>query len=76
MNQGWRVLFGAFLVCAISVDTSAAAAPEKPRLVVVISIDQLRFDYIERFSPWLTESGFKRFVREGGCSRMRAIGMR
>src|SRR5688500_20129478 len=42
-----------------------AFAAEPPRLVVVISVDQLRFDYVDRFSPWLTERGFKRFVKEG-----------
>jgi predicted AlkP superfamily pyrophosphatase or phosphodiesterase len=45
--------------------STAATAAESPRLVVVISVDQLRFDYVDRFSPWLTERGFKRFAREG-----------
>ncbi|HYH06209.1 MAG TPA: alkaline phosphatase family protein [Thermoanaerobaculia bacterium] len=38
---------------------------EPPDLVVVISVDQLRFDYVDRFAPWFTERGFKRFTREG-----------
>ena len=42
-----------------------AFAAEQPRLVVVISVDQMRFDYADRFAPWLTERGFKRFAREG-----------
>src|SRR5688572_17203482 len=36
-----------------------------PDLVVVLVADQVRFDYIERFSPWMTERGFKRLMREG-----------
>jgi predicted AlkP superfamily pyrophosphatase or phosphodiesterase len=41
------------------------SAAEAPRLVVVISVDQLRFDYADRFAPWLTDRGFKRFSNEG-----------
>lgn len=40
-------------------------AGDTPRLVVVISVDQLRFDYVERFMPWLTDRGFRRFTRDG-----------
>src|SRR5687768_4509401 len=52
------------LLVALFVGLSASAA-EQPRLVVVISVDQLRFDYVDRFAPWLTERGFKRFLKEG-----------
>ncbi|HYI07785.1 MAG TPA: alkaline phosphatase family protein [Thermoanaerobaculia bacterium] len=40
-------------------------AAAKADLAVVISVDQLRFDYVERFAPWLTTRGFQRFAREG-----------
>jgi predicted AlkP superfamily pyrophosphatase or phosphodiesterase len=53
-----------FLTLFLTVHASAVDAP-KPRLVVIISVDQLRFDYPNRFAPWLTEGGFKRFAREG-----------
>jgi hypothetical protein len=36
-----------------------------PRLIVVISIDQFRYEYLERFSPWFSERGFKRFLNSG-----------
>jgi predicted AlkP superfamily pyrophosphatase or phosphodiesterase len=45
--------------------TSTKSNIQQPRLVVVISVDQLRFDYVDRFAPWLTERGFKRFAKEG-----------
>lgn len=54
-----------FLALLLAFLTTAATASERPRLVVVISVDQLRFDYADRFSPWLTERGFRRFAREG-----------
>lgn len=41
------------------------AAEPAPRLVVVISVDQLRADYLERFRPHFGEGGFKRLL-EGG----------
>ncbi len=36
-----------------------------PRLVVNITIDQLRSDYIEAFSPLYTEGGFRRILKQG-----------
>jgi arylsulfatase A-like enzyme len=44
---------------------TASFAAETPRLIVVISVDQLRFDYVDRFTPWLITRGFQRFAREG-----------
>ena len=35
--------------------------PEKPRMVLVLSIDQMRYDYLERFGPLFT-GGFKRLL--------------
>ena len=43
----------------------AATAAERPSLVVVISVDQLRYDLVDRFAPWFTEGGFKRFAKSG-----------
>lgn len=37
------------IVCLFVVSAAAAAAPVRPRLVVVISIDQFRSDYLMRF---------------------------
>lgn len=38
---------------------------EKPKLVVVISIDQLRYDYLERFAPYFSKRGFNLFLKDG-----------
>ncbi|HEV7763449.1 MAG TPA: alkaline phosphatase family protein [Thermoanaerobaculia bacterium] len=62
-NRQWTT--AAYALLAAFFITPTHAAQEKPRLVVVISVDQLRFDYVDRFSPWLTERGFKRFTRDG-----------
>ena len=38
----------------------------KPKLVVILVIDQLRYDYLERFRPQMVEGGFKRLL--GGAN--------
>src|SRR5438270_2441593 len=43
----------------------SAQAAERPRLIVVISIDQFRYDYLERFAPWFAARGFNRFLKSG-----------
>ncbi|HEX7807852.1 MAG TPA: alkaline phosphatase family protein, partial [Thermoanaerobaculia bacterium] len=34
-------------------------------LIVVISVDQMRYDYLQRFDPFFTTRGFKRFTTAG-----------
>lgn len=43
----------------------AQALPSTPKLVVTLTIDQLRTDYMEAFSSLYGEKGFKRLMREG-----------
>lgn len=43
----------------------AQTAPEVPRLVVQVVVDQLRTDYLEAFSPLYGENGFRKLQREG-----------
>ena len=47
----------------IQADTTQATAA--PRLVVCISIDQLRSDYLQAFEPLYSEDGFLRLLHEG-----------
>jgi len=44
---------------------TVGAAEEKPRLVVVISVDQMRADYLERFGPYFGADGFNRLTTKG-----------
>lgn len=44
---------------------SAALPGDEPKVVVGIVVDQMRGDFIRRFSPCFTEGGFKRLVKEG-----------
>lgn len=41
------------------------AKPARPRLVLLIAVDQFRYDYIERFGDLFAENGIRRLLREG-----------
>ena len=47
-----------------SGDVTGGQAAVPPRLVLFVSVDQMRFDYLTRFAP-LFEGGFKRLLAEG-----------
>jgi arylsulfatase A-like enzyme len=52
-------------VACCALVAALLALPLSADLVVVLSLDQLRYDYVERFAPWFTTRGFQRFAREG-----------
>jgi predicted AlkP superfamily pyrophosphatase or phosphodiesterase len=43
----------------------ANAKTTKPRLVLLIAVDQFRYDYLERFGDLFEENGIRRLMREG-----------
>ncbi len=45
--------------------TQKNIAQERPKLVVGIVVDQMRYDYLERFSDRYTKGGFKRLLKDG-----------
>ena len=57
-----RRLAAAFLFLLLALPL---AATPPPTLVVVISVDQMRADYLERFRPWFGRDGFNRFLEHG-----------
>lgn len=48
-----------------SAQQSNAAAIERPKLVVDIVVDQMRWDYLYRYQKRYTDGGFKRLLGEG-----------
>lgn len=49
-----------------TVGSAAGVAPvEPPALVVLISVDQLRGDYLERFRPHFSTGGFRLLLEQG-----------
>ncbi len=45
--------------------TAATDAPPRPKLLVVLVIDQFRADYLNRFAPHFGDKGFKRLAKRG-----------
>lgn len=56
-----------FLLSAVILSSfcSQAQPPSRPRLVVGIVIDQMRWDYLHRFYDRYSQHGFKRLLKEG-----------
>ena len=53
------------LTLVLLLVSPAVRAADKPSLVVVISVDQMRADYLDRFRPWFGKDGFNRFLQKG-----------
>jgi len=49
--------------------SSLAGTPERPRLVVVVTFDHFRADYLSRFQDQFGPDGFRRLIREGYWAR-------
>src|SRR4051812_19452088 len=52
----------AFIALSFALTTPLAAAP---KLVVAILIDQMRYDYLERFQEQFTTNGFRLLTERG-----------
>ena len=61
MNRIKSILIISFLLIAVSY---AQEAP-RPRLVVGIVIDQMRYDYLQKYEKYFSEDGFKRLLKDG-----------
>ncbi len=62
-NKGALRARGVLLAVATLLAAAASAAP-RPRLVLFVSVDQMRYDYLERFASLFT-GGLKRFHQGG-----------
>lgn len=75
MKKTTTVLAALFLSCCgiqAQGGKSASMTFQRPRLVVGIVIDQMRWDYLYRYQQHYTEGGFKRLLTEGySCENTR-----
>ena len=53
------------MLCTLTLSAQNYSQTERPKLVVGIVIDQMRYDYITRFYDKYGERGFKRLINEG-----------
>ena len=68
MKKTITVLAALFLSCCgmqAQDGKSANLTFQRPRLVVGIVIDQMRWDYLYRYQQRYTEGGFKRLLNQG-----------
>src|SRR5438067_2632943 len=49
------------LVCLLTLPVAA----QHPDLIVVVSVDQFRYEYLTRFEPYLSDGGFNRGIKHG-----------
>ena len=65
-----KILTIVMALCALC--TMAQAQPERPKLVVGVVVDQMRWDYLYRYYARYGEGGFKRLLGEGfSCENTR-----
>jgi predicted AlkP superfamily pyrophosphatase or phosphodiesterase len=66
MTRFWRWFVLWLAVCSLgSPATLPAQMARPPRLVIVISIDQFRADYLQRFSKYFGSGGFNLLLQRG-----------
>jgi predicted AlkP superfamily pyrophosphatase or phosphodiesterase len=51
--------------CLLLISLCTTAQVSRPKLVVGIVIDQMRWDYLYRFNELYSDNGFKRMLRDG-----------
>jgi predicted AlkP superfamily pyrophosphatase or phosphodiesterase len=62
------ILVFALLINAVAqrrVTPSTNQRAKRPKLVLLIAVDQFRYDYLERFGDLFVENGLKRLLRDG-----------
>ena len=57
-----------FFIAAAFAQTAPQGPKGKPKLVVGLVVDQMRWDYLYRFNALYGEGGFKRMLKEGFSS--------
>jgi predicted AlkP superfamily pyrophosphatase or phosphodiesterase len=66
MRKHCLVLLTVWFCAALTfAQAPPSGGPARPRLVVVVSIDQMRYDYLERFEP-LYKHGLRRILDRAG----------
>lgn len=61
MTKKLTILFSSLLF----ISSLSFAQTDKPKLVVGLMVDQMRWDYLYRFADRYSDNGFKRLLREG-----------
>ena len=68
MTKKWVRLQATLLISSLvlgSASCSSTAPRQDIKLVVVIVVDQFRYDFLERFKSSLGSGGFRRLIEDG-----------
>lgn len=66
MRNHLRLLFvGLFLSLSLGAQSTTSSKNETPKLVVGLVVDQMRWDYLNRYQDQYGNDGFNRMIREG-----------
>jgi hypothetical protein len=65
MKNLFAYLFSFFIIGAALGQAEGASPVVRPKLVVGVMVDQMRWDFIYRYQNRYSESGFKRLLKEG-----------
>jgi predicted AlkP superfamily pyrophosphatase or phosphodiesterase len=65
MKKLFSFLFLLLFVGSVVGQTAPASSKSRPKLVVGMMVDQMRWDFIYRYQNRYTEGGFKRLLKEG-----------
>ncbi len=60
-----KIFIISLLTFLVFIPNLKAKSDQKPKLVVGIVIDQMRYDYLYKFYPYYSSGGFKRLMNEG-----------
>ncbi len=60
-----KSIFYALLMLCFATQCYATARPDRPKLVVGIVVDQMRWDYLVRYAAHYGDGGFKRLMNNG-----------
>lgn len=60
-----NLFFTFFLLCLVTISAQNNSKLNRPKLVVGIVVDQMRYDYLIRFYDKYGDKGFKRLINDG-----------
>lgn len=61
----YKYFLSLLLAAALSLPAAAQSNFQRPKLLIGIVVDQMRWDYLYRYHDRFGENGFKRLMREG-----------
>src|SRR6185503_9391754 len=59
------LILSLFLSVSFGQRRTQPSVQKRPRLVLLIAVDQFRYDYLERFGDLFGPNGFRRLIRDG-----------